>query len=435
MASRAGELPMGPVRASTAARSRRRSFTLAPPMLWAIAILSAALLAISCLWYSANKPEMDFQVYRMGGRHILGSGLYSSQIEVLGRHLSFTYPPLAALLFWPISHLSVFAGQVLWDAINLVALIALIAVSISVARSRRLASSDWRTALMLLLPVALLLYPVRSDLALGQINIVLILMIVADLTTGLSWRGHSFPHGVLVGLAGAVKLTPLVFIPYLVVSRQWRAARDATLTFVLVTSALFAVSPQASWQYFTKDAFDVKRVGNSLTIGNQALHAAIIRAHLSPSSVLFDLIEAVVFCVGVAIAAVAYRHSSRLLAALVCAATGLLLSPVSWLHHYVWIVPALIWLAVGTDRPARGAWWAFVAAVTFVVVPPTSAGGSGPLWFVRDDAYVVATVVFIGLVGVMLWTRLRNGLTSQNESRADLPSTSPRTRRAPLGSR
>jgi alpha-1,2-mannosyltransferase len=409
MASRAGELPIGPVRASTAVPSRRRALQLAPPMLWIIGIPSAALLTIYSLWYSANEPEMDFQVYRMGGRHMLGSGLYSSQIEVLGRHLSFTYPPLAALLFWPISHLSVFAGQVLWDAINLAALVALIAVSIAAARSRRLASSDWRTALMLLLPAALLLYPVRSDLALGQINIVLTLMIVADLATGLSWRSHSFPHGVLVGLAAAVKLTPLVFIPYLVVSRQWRAARNATLTFVLVTGALFAVSPHTSWAYFTKDAFDVKRVGNSLTIGNQALHAAIIRAHLSPSSALSYFIEAVVFCGGMAVATMAYRHSSPLLAALVCAATGLLVSPISWLHHYVWIVPALIWLVAGTDRPARGAWWAFVAALTFIVVPPSSAGGSGPLWFARDDAYVVATLVFIGLVGVMLWTRRHRG--------------------------
>ena len=83
------------------------------------------------------------------------------------------------------------------------------------------------------------------------------------------------------GLAAAIKLTPLVFIPYLVASRKWRAARNATLTFVLATGALFAVSPRASWVYFTKDAFDVKRVGNSLTVGNQTLHAAIIRAHLS----------------------------------------------------------------------------------------------------------------------------------------------------------
>ena len=274
MATRAGELPMGPVGAPTTAPSRPRQLTLHPLMLWIIGFASATVLAISSLWYSAHEPEMDFQVYRSGGRHIFGSGLYSSQIEVLGRHLLFTYPPVAALLFWPISHLSVFAGQILWNAINLLALLALIALSVAAARSRRLALSDWRAALLLLTPVALLLYPVRSDLALGQINVLLVLMILADLTTGLSWRGHSFPHGVLVGLAAAVKLTPLVFIPYLVVSRQWRSARNATLTFVIATGALFAVSPHASWSYFTKDAFDVKRVGNGLAVGNQALHAS-----------------------------------------------------------------------------------------------------------------------------------------------------------------
>jgi alpha-1,2-mannosyltransferase len=407
MATRAGELPMGPVGAPTAAPTRPRQLTLDPLMLWIIGFASATVLAISSLWYSAHEPEMDFQVYRSGGRHIFGSGLYSSQIEVLGRHLLFTYPPVAALLFWPTSHLSVFAGQILWNAVNLLALLALIALSFAAARSRRLASSDWRAALLLLTPVALLLYPVRSDLALGQINVLLVLMILADLTTGLSWRGHSFPHGVLVGLAAAVKLTPLVFIPYLVVSRQWRAARNATLTFVIATGALFAVSPHASWSYFTEDAFDVKRVGNSLAVGNQALHAAIIRAHLSPAPMLFGLVEAVVLCGGMAIAAVAYRHSSRLLAVLVCAATGLMLSPIAWLHHYVWIVPALLWLAVGEDRPAKGGWWALAAALVFVVVPPNSAGGSGLLWFLRDDAYVLATVAFMGLVGTMLWTRRR----------------------------
>jgi alpha-1,2-mannosyltransferase len=109
----------------------------------------------------------------------------------------------------------------------------------------------------------------------------------------------------------------------------------------------------------------------------------------------------------VAIAAVAYRRSSRLLAMLVCAATGLMLSLISWLHHYVWIVPAMLWLAVGEDRPAKGEWWAVAAALVLVVVPPNSAGGSGPLWFLRDDAYVLATLAFIGLVGTMLWTRRR----------------------------
>ncbi len=122
---------------------------------------------------------------------------------------------------------------------------------------------------------------------------------------------------------------------------------------------------------------------------------------------LLGFIEALVLCGGVTIAVMAYRRSSRLLAVLVCAATGLMLSPISWLHHYVWIVPAVLWLAVGEDRPAKGEWWAVAAALAFVVVPPNSAGGSGPLWFLRDDAYVLATLAFVGLVGTMLWTRRR----------------------------
>src|SRR5277367_5288418 len=116
----------------------------------------------------------------------------------------------------------------------------------------------------------------------------------------------------------------------------------------------------------------LKRAGNNLTIGNQALHAAIIRAHLSPAPMLFGLIEVVVLCGGVAIAAVAYRRSSRLPAVLVCAATGLMFSPISCLHHSVWIVPALLWLAVGRDRPAKGRWWALAVGLAFVVVPPNS---------------------------------------------------------------
>jgi alpha-1,2-mannosyltransferase len=405
MTSRVSEVSLGPDGSSTVHPSRPRFLAFEPLSLWIIGSALTAAAAIYSLWYSAREPEMDFQVYRMGGRHLSGSGLYSAHIEVLGRHLVFTYPPVAAFLFWPISHIPTFAGQVLWDAVNIAALLALIAVSIAAARARPLESSDWRTALLLLAPVALLLYPVRSDLALGQINILLVLMIVADLTTDLSWGGRSLPRGALVGVAAAVKLTPLVFIPYLAVSRQWRAARNATVTFALVTGAVFALSPRASWLYFTKDAFDVERVGNSLTIANQTLHAAVVRAHLSAAPAVFDLLEVLVLCGGIAIAAAAYWRSSSLLAVLVCAATGLLLSPISWLHHYVWIVPALVWLAAGKDRPAKGECWALVGALVFMVVPPGSAGGSGLLWFVRDDAYVLATLVFIGSIGAVLWTR------------------------------
>jgi len=242
-------------------------------------------------------------------------------------------------------------------------------------------------------------------LNLGQINIVLVLMIVADLAMEISWRGRPIPKGVLVGLAAAVKLTPLVFLPYLALSGQWRAARNSAVTFLVATGAMFAMAPGASWRYFTKDALAISRVGNAEGLSNQTLHAAIVRAHLSLPSAVSDVVAVAVLCGGIALAAVAHRRSSALLAVLVCAATGLLVSPISWLHHFVWIVPALIWLTVGTDRPAKGRWWALVGALAFYVIPPFTPGGTGVIWYLRDNAYVIMTLVFLVVVGHMLWVR------------------------------
>jgi alpha-1,2-mannosyltransferase len=372
-------------------------------MLWVLGLFSAASLVIYfvCL---AFLPQMDFRVYRTGAQHLFGSSLYSSELTVLGRHLLFTYPPLAALLFWPFSHASAFAGQVVWDVIDILLLTVLIAVSIASAKNRDIVRSDWRTALIVLGPIGFLLYPVRSNLVLGQINILLVLMIVIDLTTTPSWRGRTIPRGVLVGFAAAIKLTPLIFVPYLAISGQWRETRRAVATFGLVTGVMFVVSPRASWQYFTKDAYDVKRVGNSLLPGNQTLHALLERTHLGLSSPFIDFVLGVMLCGGIAVAALAYRRSSPMLGMLVCAATGLMVSPISWLHHFVWIVPFLMWLVLGRDRPRGSVSWAFAAVVLFAIVPPAHSGG-GTVRFAQDNAYVLATLAFIVLTAAMLWCR------------------------------
>jgi alpha-1,2-mannosyltransferase len=349
---------------------------------------------------------MDFLVYRAGGQHVVHGDLYSSQIKVLGRHLAFTYPPLAALLFSPFSFLSAHAAQILWDVVDIVALITLIAVSLGAARRRPLVRSDWQLALLLVAPIGFFLWPVRYNLNLGQINVVLTLLIVTDLTIGWSWRSKKMPAGVLVGLAAAIKLTPLVFIAYLLASRQWKPARNALLSFVGTTLVLFAVAPTASWVYFTKDAFAVNRIGNAQGIGNQTLLAALHRTHVSLPSAVTDLILLLVVCAGVALAAVAYKHSSAMLAVLLCAATGLLVSPISWPHHYVWIVPALVWLVCGADRPAHGGWWAVAAALCFFLIPPFHVG-RGVVWYLWEDIYVMAALTFLGLVAFMLMIRRR----------------------------
>jgi alpha-1,2-mannosyltransferase len=324
----------------------------------------------------------------------------------------------------PVSHLTTLAGSLVWDAIDVAALTALIAVSIAAARRRNIAPSDWRTALLLLFPLGFLLFPVRQDLEFGQINVLLVLMIVADLALGASWRGNRLPKGILTGLAAALKLTPLVFLPYLLVTRQWRAARNMATTFVVATGVMFVVAPGASWLYFTKDVFEVKRVGSAGLVIDQTLRAAIGRAGLSPSHALGDLITVAVVCGGLALAVVAHRRSSPLLGVLVCAGTGLLVSPISWPHHYVWIVPALVWLVAGIDRPAKGVYWAAATAVVFMVVPPDPPGHANALWYVRENAYVIATLVLFALITAMLWFRHRRQDSPKAAVQADGLTTS-----------
>jgi len=405
LGTHAGQAP------SAAKRWTERCAQLRPRTIWVLGVVSAGLLA-GWLGLQSRQWQVDFDVYRMGGQHVLGSGLYASTLTVGVRHLPFTYPPVAALLFWPFSLLSTHTGRLVWDAIDVAALTALIAVSIAAARGRNVQASDWRAGLLLLFPLGFLLFPVRQNLEFGQINVLLVLMIVADLAVGVSWRGKKVPTGVLTGLAAALKLTPLVFVPYLLATRQWRAARNMATTFVVATGALFVIAPGASWLYFTKDVFEVKRVGSTSLVIDQTLRAAIDRAGVSPSHVLSDLITVAVVCGGIALAVRAYRQSSQVLGVLVCAGTGLLVSPVSWVHHYVWIVPALVWLVTGIDRPAKGAYWAAGVALVFMVMPPDPTGHAGALWYIRENAYVISTVALLGLTAAMLWFRSRTPVPS-----------------------
>ena len=384
----------------------QHDLAIPPGVRWALGGLSAAVVGLFAL-VLARQWQVDFEVYRTGGLHVLGTGLYAAQVNAADRSLLFTYTPLAAMAFWPFSFLSPRAGQVVWDVVNIAALAALVAVSVAAARRRPLQRADWQLALIALAPVSLLIWPVRYGFELGQINVVLVLMIVADLSMDISWRGRRLPRGVLVGVAAAIKLTPLVFIPYLLVTRQWVAARNAVLTFCAATGVMFAVAPGASWSYFTRYALEVRRIGDNHITDNQTLRAALARTGLPIPHLVVDVVLVAVLCAGLALAALAYRRSSALLGILLCAATGLLVSPISWQHHYVWCVPLLVWLALGVDGPRRGVMWAVVTAFVFVVTPPGQSADTNVGDYVRENAYVLATLGLMGLAGALLWTRSR----------------------------
>ena len=90
----------------------------------------------------------------------------------------------------------------------------------------------------------------------------------------------------------------------------------------------------------------------------------------------------------------------------------------------MWIVPALIWLAVGTDCPARGEWWALAGALAFAWIPPFKLAGTGMIWYLRDNDYVIVTLLFLALIGTMLLVRNRTRAAEMGDQRRFLHASS-----------
>jgi alpha-1,2-mannosyltransferase len=139
---------------------------------------------------------------------------------------------------------------------------------------------------MLLLLPALALNPVFNTVGLGQINLVLCLLITWDLGTNRRIGRRTSPGGVETGVAAAVTLTPLIFVPYLIITRRVREACNAAVTFLACQSVAFLVSPHNSWSFWTKDVFDSKRAGALPYSSDQNLSSALQRFHHHPGSSL-----------------------------------------------------------------------------------------------------------------------------------------------------
>jgi alpha-1,2-mannosyltransferase len=362
---------------------------------WGWPALSGVLAVLGVSVLAVVHQQIDLSTYLLGGQHAWANDLFGVTLHKDG--LGFTYPPFSALLFAPGAHAPLVVSEVTFSLLNLAAVFALIAVCLRAVCDQL----DNRTivwwALLLLIPVVLL-DPVRQTFLLGQVNILLALIIVADLTLDLP-----LPRGILVGLAAAIKVTPIIFIPYLLLTRQGRAGLRAAATFCGAALIAAAFNFSTSWAYWTHYIHDPQRAGMLSWIGNQGVLGALERmvGHNVSTPVTFVIVLSVA-AVGLAVAAAAYRRSSPLLGLLVVAATESLASPVSWSHHFIWVVLLIAWLALAPDRPRYGEWLALGVAVLFWAAPPWWAPhGPGIIfagrgWLIPlSDSYVL---LFIGLV-------------------------------------
>ncbi len=313
----------------------------------AVALFLLAVAGYALLVHALPRDywtQTDATVYRGAGlavRH-QPAGLYALGLGPAKQ--PFTYTPFAALLFAAASPLSFADWQVVLAVVT-IGLLPVVAYQ-ALGIAGRPAGIARVAAAFAIAAVSLWLEPVAMTLFFGQINLVLLVLVVGDLALPDRTRGK----GIGIGLATAVKLTPLIFVAYLLLTRRVRAAAVSALTFAATIGLGFALLPHASAVYW---GGQFEQPGSTpFHLLNQSLNGVILRlTHAGPHAHAYWLAAALVTAlVGLGTAVAASRRGHELLGLVTCAATGLLISPVSWSHHYVYVIPALVLAACGPRR-------------------------------------------------------------------------------------
>jgi alpha-1,2-mannosyltransferase len=342
---------------------------------------------------------LDLQVYRAGGATVLSdpASLYRGP----GDQLPFTYPPLAAVLFAPLSLLPGPAAASLLTAVSLLCLLR----TTQLIMRRLPGLARWNTDLRLVAIVlgALLLEPVWRTRSFGQINLVLMWLVVEAVLGPKSRSG-----GWIVGVVAGVKLTPAVFGLYYLARWDWRSNRQVVLGFAATIALGFLVLPTAASQFWSETVMDAERVGAVAYTMNQSVNGALWRA-LGPggSSMAWLLIAAVLLGLAWATIRGFERAGYPAHGLIACAVFGLLVSPISWSHHWVWVVPVLLVLAdaaLGSDRqPAAAglavAWLAATASAVLWRLP----AGEGVEYAVPIAVKTLSDVYVLLGVLTLLW--------------------------------
>ncbi|MFI6446126.1 glycosyltransferase 87 family protein [Kitasatospora sp. NPDC050543] len=314
------------------------------PLLTVSAVALLSLLTYAVVRHFVGTSMVDMIVYRAEGAAVAnGTDLYG--LRVTEWNLPATYPPFAAMLFVPTTW---FAIGFLRVAITLgnVALLGLLAhLSFKLVGWPR---RDLRPlGVILVAGGGVWLEPVFTTLRYGQINLALACLILWDLTRS----DARLSKGIAIGIAAGIKLTPGLFAVYLLITGRVRAAFVAGATFLGTFLLGAAVLPDATWGFWTKYLYDSSRVGKTEIVDNQSVRGAVARVlHSADPGTLATIAGALVAVAGLAVAAWTHRSARwtpRAEAWGVCCAavTAVLISPISWTHHWVWCVPVVVLLA------------------------------------------------------------------------------------------
>lgn len=363
--------------------------------------------------------HLDADVYRLGARELLaGAELYSAGYLTRNGPLPFTYPPFAALVFLPLAPLSDVGAGLVLTLLNL-----FLAGALTWLLLRHLRVTAPLAGTLLLLPLVLVAEPVWETVLFGQVNLILAALVLVDALVLAPRRSRW--RGVLTGVAAAIKLTPLVFILVPLFRRDVRGVAGTLAGFLLAGAVGALAAPQASRDYLAGVLGDTGRIGNTEYAANQSL--AGVFARLDVANLWLPALAVVGVLVLVALERLHRGGAGPLAMVLVAAQVAMLGSPVSWSHHWVWLIPTAMMLAVAAWR-TRSRWLAALAGLTAAAVLARPhwllPHGDGletvwPWWAqVLGSSYAVIGLLFMATLNV------RSAASSTASAAAASPSRS-----------
>ncbi|MFE0459246.1 glycosyltransferase 87 family protein [Kitasatospora sp. NPDC058965] len=382
------------------------------------AVVSLAIFAV--LRHFQDFSMVDMIVYRAEGAAVANhQNLYTMRVP--GWDLAATYPPFAAMLFVPSTWFDLTALRVIVTLFNIGLLGLLGWLSFKLVgwprRQHRLPGA------LLVAGFGPWLEPVFTTIQYGQVNLGLACLVLIDLTR----PDRSKYKGVAIGIAAGLKLTPGLFAVYLLLTGRVRAAMVSAASFAATVLIGAVALPGASYGFWTKYLWDSSRVGVTELVDNQSVRGAVARllSQHDPGT-LATAAGGLALLGGLGVAVLAGRSDRMMRRAdawgvLCTALTALLVSPISWTHHYVWCVPLLILLAAEAEsewaRPAlqRGRTWRTLFAVTLLaflsyamwLVPQSGGLGVPWNWQAASSIYPLLGVLVLAVVGRTVLTARR----------------------------
>lgn len=390
--------------------TRSSGVTVPPSPHQAVAWKTIGVLAATCgpllcvTWllsmFVGTDGPLDLRVYQeAAAAWMRGSDLYT--VHVTDMDLPFTYPPFAAVLFMPLSMVPVPVAAVGWW------LACAVCVYAVVRWSFRESPVSW-LAVFAVGGMMMAAAPVWDTLAFGQVNVFILALACADFL-----RVPDRARGLLVGLAASVKVTPAFLLLLPVVRRDWTMVARAVLVMVGVAGAVALLFPHETFTYFGSALWDTSRPGDVAFCANQSLAGVLARTGTYRVGVWVACCVAAVGCAVVTVMGPTGR--SKVVSLLVVAVTGLLVSPISWAHHWVWVClgPAaavLLWRARFRPEAVVTAVFTFTVAAwkPFTLQYADWSAAEYPVrWFVQSNVYVWVAIAWLLTLTVFSVVRRR----------------------------